>query len=72
MLHRIPETKQWFMRPDSTSEEDIRRGVNVLMSWITSSHFINNLKHWIIVILKGLCVIMIDWLCGRPKTNRSP
>lgn len=58
VLHRIPETKQWFtLRPDC--EDDILRGVNVLMKWITASHFITNLKQWIIVILKGLCVIIL-------------
>lgn len=62
VLHRIdhthiPEATKWFLvSSDYTTEDDIRRGVNTLMSWISSSHFITNLKHWIIGILTGLCV----------------
>lgn len=61
MLHRIDHTRiteatMWFLvNSDYTSEEDIRRGVSTLISWIASS-IITNLQQWIIGILSGLCV----------------
>lgn len=51
----IPKAISWLLKDSVTNDYDIRKGVNVLCTWVPM-HIVPNLHLWISEILRGLKV----------------